>query len=101
MKDLVIGLSQKDINRLGNNLYGVCISHNCSTYEAILSDKEWLFEELGYNPDMIKTYTCYKLAYSASEYGCSGQLHRIEFDTYGNTHITKFVWYTNIHYRED
>lgn len=101
MKDLVIGLSQRDINKLGSNLEGTCISHNCSTYEAMLHDKDWLFTELGYNSNTIKSYSCLQLAYSASEYGCSGQLHRIEVDTYDNTHLTMFVWYTNIHYKED
>ena len=101
MKDLVIGLTQRDINKLGNNLEGTCITHNCSTYEAMLSDKVWLFTNLGYNPNMIKNYCRWQIAYSASEYGYTGQLHRIEVDTYDNTHLTMFVWYTNIHYRED
>lgn len=100
MESLVIGLSQKDINRLGNNLKGTCIAHNCNTYEAMLQDKEWLFTNLGYNPNIIESYCCWQIAYSYSQYGCSGQLHRIEVDTYENTHITMFVWYTNIHYRE-
>lgn len=101
MKDNIIALSQKDLHKLGRNLKAECLTHDCSTYEAMLHDGDWLFTNLGYDYNMIKHYDIYQVAYAFNEYGNSGQLHRLEIESKVCTHLTKFVYFTNIRYRDE
>lgn len=100
MKSTIIVLSQKDLHKLGQNLGGVCLGHNCYSYDNDLHTKKSLCEALGYHPNMIKWYNCYQVAYCCNAYGNSGQLHRVEIETMANTHLTKFVYYTSIKYKD-
>lgn len=100
MKSNIIALSQKDLHKLGVNLGGVYLGYNCYLYENDLHTHKNLCEALGYNPSMIKYYSCYQVAYCCNAYGNSGQLHRIELETVTGCHITKFVYYTKIKYND-
>lgn len=100
MKSNIIALSQKDLHKLGQNLGGVCLGYNCYLYENDLHTKENICNALGYHPNMIKYYDCYQVAYCCNAYGNSGQLHRVEIETMAGTHLTKFVYYTTIKYKD-
>lgn len=100
LKDYIVAMSQKDLYKLGKNLDGVCLGHNCYLYENDLQTKQNICEALGYHPNMIKWYNCYQVAYCRNAYGNSGQLHRIELETMTGCHLTKFVYYTSIKYKE-
>lgn len=100
MKTNIIALSQKDLHKLGVNLDGVCLGNNCYLYENDIHSHKNLCESLGYHPSMIKWTNCYQVAYSCNAYGNSGQLHRIELETVAGCHLTKFVYYTCIKYKD-
>lgn len=100
MKNTIAALSQKDLHKLGVNLGGVCLGYNCYLYENELHNHKNLCEALGYQPKMIKYYSCYQVAYCCNSYGNSGQLHRVELETVTGCHLTKFVYYTTIKYKD-
>lgn len=100
LKDYIVAMSQKDLHKLGVNLDGVRLGYNCYSYENDLHTKQNLCEALGFHPNMIKYYNCYQVAYSCNAYGNSGQLHRVELETMTGCHLTKFVYYTQIKYKE-
>lgn len=100
MKNNIIALSQKDLHKLGVNLGGVCLGYNCYLYETDLHKKENICKALGLHPDMIKYYSCYQVAYCCNAYGNSGQLHRVELELVNGEHLTRFVYYTSIKYKE-
>lgn len=100
MKPNIIALSQKDLHMLGVNLEGVCIAHNCYIYENMLQTHESICKELGYNPSTVKWTSCYQVAYCCNAYGNSGQLHRVELELINGEHLTRFVYYTSIKYKD-
>lgn len=100
MKDNIIALSQKDLHKLGQNLGGVCLGYNCYLYENDLHTKENICKALGLPPDMIKYYDCYQVAYCFNSFGNSGQLHRVEIEMVNGEHLTRFVYYTTIKYKD-
>lgn len=100
MKPNIIALTQKDLHNLAQNLDGVRLGYNCYLYENDLHTHKNLCESLGYNPSMIKWATYYQVAYSCNAYGNTGQLHRVELETVTGCHITKFVYYTTIKYKD-
>ena len=100
MKTNIIALSQKDLHKLGVNLGGVCLGHNCYLYENDIHTHKNLCEALGYEPTMIKWTTCYQVAYSCNAYGNSAQLHRVELELANGQKLTRFVYYTCIKYKD-
>lgn len=100
MKTNIIALTQKDLHNLAKNLDGVRLGYNCYLYENDLHTHKNLCESLGYHPSMIKWANCYQVAYSCNAYGNSGQLHRVELETVTGCHLTKFVYYTTIKYKD-
>ena len=98
MKTNIIELTQKDLNKLGQNLDGVCLGHNCYLYENVIHTHKNLCEALGYEPSTVKWTSCYKVAYSCNTYGNSAQLHRVELELVNGKHLTRFVYYTCIRY---
>ena len=100
MKTNIIALSQKDLHKLGEYLGGVCIAYNCYIYENILQTHESICKELGFNPSAVKWTSCYQVAYSCNSYGNSAQLHRIELELINGDHLTRFVYYTSIKYKD-
>lgn len=100
MKTNIIALSQKDLHKLGKNLGGVCLAYNCYIYENMIHTHKSICEELGYNPKSVKYTTCYQVAYSHNTYGNSGQLHRVELELLNGEHLTRFVYYTCIRYKD-
>ena len=100
METNIIVLTQKDLYKLGQNLNGVRLGYNCYSYENDIHTHKNLCEALGFHPSMIKCTSCYQVAYSCNAYGNSGQLHRVELETVGGCHITKFVYYTCIKYKD-
>lgn len=101
MKTNIIALSQKDLHKLGKNLNGVILAHNCSIYENMIHTKKCICEALGFNCDVVKYYSCYQVAYSCGEYGCTAQLHRVELELINGKHLTMFVYYTSIKYKDE
>lgn len=100
MKSNIIALTQKDLHRLGQNLGGVCLVYNCYLYENYIHTHETLCKALGYNPKTVKCTSCYQVAYCCNAYGNSGQLHRVELELLNGEHVTRFVYYTTIKYKE-
>lgn len=100
MKSNIIALTQKDLHLLGLNLGAIRLGYNCYLYESNLHSHENLCMSLGYHPSMIKWTNCYQVAYSFNSYGNIGQLHRVELETVTGCHITKFVYYTCIKYKD-
>lgn len=100
MKENVIALTQKDLYKLGVNLGGVRLGYNCYLYENDIHTHKNICEALGYHPSMIKWYSCYQVAYCCNEYGNSGQLHRVELEMANGEHLTRFVYYTTIKYKD-
>ena len=100
MKDNIIALSQKDLHKLGVNLGGICIAYNCYIYENMIHTHESICKELGYNPSAVKYMSCYKVAYSCNQYGNSAQLHKVELELVNGEHLTRFVYYTSIKYKD-
>lgn len=100
MKTNIIALTQKDLNKLGKNLGGVCLGYNCYLYENDIHTHKTLCKALGYNPSNVKCASCYQVAYCSNAYGNSGQLHRIELELINGEHLTRFVYYTTIKYKE-
>lgn len=100
MKTNIIALSQKDLYKLSVNLEAVRLGYNCYLYENDLHTHKNLCEALGYHPSMIKYYSCYQVAYCCNAYGNSGQLHRLELELVNGEHLTKFVYYTSIKYKD-
>lgn len=100
MKNDVIALSQKDLYKLGTNLCGVRLGYNCYLYENDLHTHANLCKSLGYEPSIVKYTTCYQVAYCCNAYGNSGQLHRIELELVNGEHLTRFVYYTTIKYKD-
>lgn len=100
MKSNIIALSQKDLHKLGQNLGGVCLEYNCYLYENDLHTKENICKALGFHADMIECYACYQVAYSFGEYGNTAQLHRVELELINGEHLTRFVYYTSIKYKD-
>ena len=100
LKDYVVAMSQKDLNKLGVNLGGVRLGYNCYLYENDIHTHKNLCEALGFNPESVKSTTCYQVAYSHNTYGNSGQLHRIELELVNGEHLTRFVYYTCIKYED-
>lgn len=100
MKTNIIALSQKDLHKLGQNLNGVCLGHNCYLYENDIHTHKNLCEALEYEPSTVKCTTCYQVAYSFNTYGNSGQLHRVELELVNGEHLTRFVYYTCIRYED-
>lgn len=100
MKTNIIALSQKDLHLLAMNLNGVRLGYNCCLYENALHTHKNLCEALGYNPINVKWSSCYQVAYACNAYGNAGQLHRIELELLNGEHVTRFVYYTNIKYKE-
>ena len=100
MKTNIIALTQKDLHKLGQNLGGVCLGYNCYLYENDIHTHETLCKALGYKPSNVKWASCYQVAYCCNAYGNSGQLHRIELELINGEHLTRFVYYTTIKYKE-
>ena len=100
LKDYLVAMTQKDLYKLGVNLQGVRLGYNCYLYEIALHTHETLCKELGYNPKSVKYYNCYQVAYCFNAYGNSGQLHRVELELLNGEHITRFVYYTTIKYKD-
>ena len=100
LKDYIVAMSQKDLHKLGVNLRAVRLGYNCYLYENDIHTHKNICEALGYHPSMIKWYSCYQVAYSCNAYGNSGQLHRVELETVTGCHLTKFVYYTQIKYKD-
>lgn len=100
LKDYIVAMSQKDLHKLSVNLGGVCLGHNCYLYENDLHTHETLCKALGYNPKSVKYTTCYQVAYCCNAYGNSGQLHRVELELLNGEHLTRFVYYTSIKYKD-
>lgn len=100
MKTNIIALTQKDLYKLSVNLEAVRLGYNCYLYENNLHTHKNLCEALGYPPNMIKYYSCYQVAYCCNAYGNSGQLHRLELELVNGEHLTKFVYYTSIKYKD-
>lgn len=91
---------ENDLHKLGKNLGGVCLGYNCYLYENDIHTHKTLCEALGFNPKSVKGSTCYQLAYCSNAYGNSGQLHRVELELINGEHITRFVYYTCIKYKD-
>lgn len=100
LKDYLVAMSQKDLYKLGVNLQGVRLGYNCYLYENDLKTKENICKALGFHPNSIKYYNCYQVAYCCNAYGNSGQLHRIELELINGEHLTRFVYYTTIKYKD-
>lgn len=100
MKSNIIALSQKDLHKLGKNLNGVCLGNNCYLYENDIQTHETLCKALGYNPKSVKWTSYYQVAYCCNAYGNSGQLHRVELELVNGEHLTRFVYYTCIKYKD-
>lgn len=100
MKTNIIALTQKDLHKLAINLDGVRLGYNCYLYENDIHTHNNLCEALGFNPKSVKYTTCYKVAYSCNNYGNSGQLHRVELELINGEHVTRFVYYTCIKYKD-
>lgn len=100
MKSNSIALTQKDLHLLGLNLGAIRLGYNCYLYDNELHTHKNLCEALGYNPSMIKWTNCYQVAYSCNAYGNSGQLHRVELELVNGEHLTRFVYYTSIRYKD-
>lgn len=100
MKTNIIALTQKDLYKLAVNLGAVRLGYNCYLYENDLNTHKNLCEALGYHPSMIKYTSCYQVAYCCNAYGNSGQLHRIELELMNGDHLTRFVYYTTIKYKD-
>lgn len=100
MKTNIIALTQKDLHLLGLNLNAIRLGYNCYLYENDLHTHKNLCEALGYHPSMIKCTNCYQVAYSRNAYGNSGQLHRVELELVNGEHLTRFVYYTTIKYKD-
>ena len=100
MKTNIIALTQKDLHKLGQNLGGVRLGYNCYLYENDLHTHENICKALGYHQSMIKWINCYQVAYSCNAYGNSGQLHRVELELVNGEHLTRFVYYTTIKYKD-
>lgn len=98
LKDYIVAMSQKDLNKLGKNLDGVRLGYNCYLYENYIHTQIYICEALGYKPESVKRTTCYQVAYSHNTYGNSGQLHRVELEMVNGEHLTRFVYYTCIKY---
>lgn len=96
----IIALTQKDLHKLGENLGGVCLGYNCYLYENDIHNHETLCKALGYNPKSVKWASCYQVAYCSNAYGNSGQLHRVELELLNGEHLTRFVYYTTIKYKD-
>ena len=100
MKTNIIALSQRDLHKLGQNLDAVRLGYNCYLYENDIHTHKNICEALGYKPESVKYTTCYQVAYSNNAYGNSGQLHRVELELINGEHLTKFVYYTSIKYKD-
>lgn len=100
MKSNIIKLSQKDLHLLGLNLGAIRLGYNCYLYENDINTHKNICEALGYNPSMIKWTSYYQVAYSCNAYGNSGQLHRVELELVNGEHLTRFVYYTCIKYKD-
>lgn len=100
METNIIALTQKDLHKLGQNLGGVCLGHNCYLYENDIHTHKNLCESLGYEPSTVKWTTCYQVAYCCNAYVNSGQLHRVELELVNGEHLTRFVYYTSIRYKD-
>lgn len=100
METNIIALTQKDLYKLGQNLEAVRLSYNCYLYENDIHTHETLCKALGYNPNSVKWTSCYQVAYCCNAYGNSGQLHRVELELLNGEHLTRFVYYTQIKYKE-
>lgn len=100
LKDYLVAMSQKDLYKLGVNLQGVRLGYNCYLYENDLETKENICKALGFNCDVVKYYSCYQVAYSCGEYGNTAQLHRVEIELINGEHLTRFVYYTSIKYKD-
>ena len=96
----IISLTQKDLHKLGKNLNGVNLCYNCSIYESILHDNKSIAVNLGYEYEYIERIERYQVAYSFNEFGNAGQLHRLEIYFTNKIHITTFVYFTNIRYKD-
>lgn len=100
MKSNIIALTQKDLHKLGQNLGGVRLGYNCYLYENDIHTHETLCTALEYNPINVKRTSCYQVAYCCNAYGNSGQLHRVELELLNGEHVTRFVYYTTIKYKD-
>lgn len=100
MKSNIIALTQKDLHLLGLNLGAIRLGYDCYLYENDIHTHKDLCEALGFKPESVKYTTCYKVAYSHNTYGNSGQLHRVELELINGEHLTRFVYYTCIRYKE-
>ena len=100
LNDYLVAMSQKDLYKLGVNLQGVRLGYNCYLYESDLHKHEKLCKALGYNPSNVKWTTLYQVAYCCNAYGNSGQLHRVELELLNGEHVTRFVYYTTIKYKD-
>lgn len=100
MKTNTIALTQKDLHKLGVNLGGVCLGYNCYLYEIDIHTHKNLCEALGFNPSTVKCTSCYQVAYCCDAYDNSGQLHRVELELINGEHLTRFVYYTTIKYKD-
>lgn len=100
MRNDIIALSQKNLHLLGVNLGAVRLGYNCYLYEIDVHTHANLCEALGYDPSVVKWSKCYLVAYSCGEYGNSAQLHRVELELVNGQHMTRFVYYTSIKYKE-
>ena len=100
LKDYLVAMSQKDLYKLGVNLQGVRLGYNCYLYENDLETKENICKALRFNCDVVKYYSCYQVAYSCGEYGNTAQLHRVEIELINGEHLTRFVYYTSIKYKD-
>lgn len=100
MKSNIIALTQKDLHKLGENLGGECLGYNCYVYENDIHTHKTLCKALGYNPKSVKCTSCYQVAYCCNAYGNSGQLHRVELELLNGEHLTRFVYYTTIKYKD-
>ena len=100
LKNYIVALSQKDLYKLGKNLNGVRLGYNCYLYQNDIQTHKNLCEALGYNPKSVKWATCYKVAYCSNACGDTGQLHRVELEMANGEHLTRFVYYTTIKYKD-
>lgn len=100
MKTNIIALSQKDLHLLGLNLGAIRLGYDCYLYKNDIHTHKTLCKALGYNPTSVKWTSCYQVAYCCNAYGNSGQLHRVELELLNGEHLTRFVYYTTIKYKD-
>lgn len=100
MKSNIIALSQKDLHLLGLNLGAIRLGYNCYSYKNDLQTHKNLCKALGYNPTSVKCTSCYQVAYCCNAYGNSAQLHRVELELLNGEHLTRFVYYTTMKYKD-